>query len=171
MYLMMAGDDQRKTVVVTGCSEGGLGYALARAFAKEGFHVFATVRDPAKASSLAGDHIEVLQLEVTSQESVDSCVAKVKEKTQGKGLDVLVNNAGACFIMPLLETPLEEGRRLFDVNVWSMLEVTQAFAPLLIDAKGTVLNISSLAGAVRMAWQGACGNLPALEYEANVLFT
>ena len=151
----MANGKPRRTALVTGCSEGGLGYALAKAFANEGFHVFATVRNPSTANLPRDDHIEVLPLEVTSQGSIDECVAKVKETTGRRGLDILVNNAGVGFIMPLLDTDIEDSKKLFDVNVWGVLAVTQAFAPMLIEARGTVLNISSLAGAVRMAWQGA----------------
>ncbi len=143
----------KKTVLITGCSEGGLGAALARAFHQQGFHVFATVRNPAKAASLASDDIEILPLEVTSKESILQCAETVKAKTGGT-LDVLVNNAGAIFMMPLLDASIEESKNLYDVNVWGMLAVTQAFAPLLIKSKGAVLNISSIAGAVRLAWQG-----------------
>lgn len=150
----MASRSPSKTVLVTGCSEGSLGHALATAFANKGFHVFATVRNPSTASFLDGDHIEILPLEVASQESINACVAKVKEKTGSKGLDILVNNAGVGFIMPLLDTSIEKSKRLFDVNVWGTLAAIQAFAPLIIQAKGTIVNISSLAGAVRVAWQG-----------------
>ncbi|KAI1502207.1 hypothetical protein F5X99DRAFT_427585 [Biscogniauxia marginata] len=144
----------KKTVLITGCSEGSLGAALAVAFARHNFHVFATVRDPAKAASLASHpDIEILSLEVTSSSSISSCAAVVEKKTGGR-LDILVNNAGIMFVMPLLDTSIEESKKLFDVNVWGMLAVTQAFAPMLVRSKGVILNISSIAGAVRMAWQG-----------------
>ncbi|KAK4043911.1 hypothetical protein C8A01DRAFT_12662 [Parachaetomium inaequale] len=143
------------TVLITGCSDGGLGAALAEAFARRGFHVLATLRDPAKAAALASPpgRIEVLPLDVTDTASIASCAAAVATKTGGR-LDVLVNNAGSMFIMPLLDTDVAEGKRLFDVNVWGMLAVTQAFAPMLVRARGVMLNIASIAGAVRMAWQG-----------------
>ncbi len=152
---MIAENAKKRTVLITGCSEGGLGFALCRAFAQEGCHVFATARDPTKAASLEKDGIcEVLSLDVTSRQSIDECVARVRQNTGSKGLDVLVNNAGVGLTAPLLDTSIDEARHLFEVNVWGMLAVTQAFAPLLIEAKGSILNISSLAGAVSMAWQG-----------------
>lgn len=151
----------KKFVLVTGCSEGGLGHALAKAFVAEGCHVFATVRDTAKAASLASDdNITVLPLEVTSSESIEACLAGVRQATKGR-LDILVNNAGVGLVMPLLDTSIDEARRLFDVNVWGMLAITQAFAPLLLQARGAILNISSIAGAVRMAWQGVYRRLRA----------
>ncbi|AEO64807.1 uncharacterized protein THITE_2086300 [Thermothielavioides terrestris NRRL 8126] len=133
------------TVLITGCSDGGLGAALAEAFARRGFHVLATLRNPAKAAELASHPgIEVLSLDVTDTASIASCAAAVATKTGGR-LDVLVNNAGSMFVMPLLDTDLAESKRLYDVN---------AFAPMLVRSRGVVLNIASIAGAVRMAWQG-----------------
>ncbi|KAL9112781.1 MAG: hypothetical protein Q9227_003084 [Pyrenula ochraceoflavens] len=146
----------KRTVLVTGCSEGGLGSALALAFARHGFHVFATLRDPARTdvSLKQQSDIEVMALDVTDSSSIAACAATVEKKTDSRGLDVLVNNAGAMFVMPLLDTNIQRARQLYEVNVWGMLSVTQAFAPMLVRAKGVILNIASIAGAVRMAWQG-----------------
>ena len=154
----MATPGKVPTVLITGCSQGGLGAALAEAFARHGFHVLATLRDPAKAPELPSSgpdagHIEVLPMDVTDEASIASCAATVAKKTDGR-LDILVNNAGGMFVMPLLDTDLAESKKLFDVNVWGMLAVTQAFAPMLVRSQGVVLNIASIAGAVRMAWQG-----------------
>lgn len=147
----------KKTVLVTGCSQGSLGSALALAFTHHGFHVFATLRDPSKLDRSLQNHddIEVSSLDVTNSSSISACAASVKEKTGDRGLDVLVNNAGAMFVMPLLDTNIEKAKQLYDVNVWGLLAVTQAFAPMLVRAKGVILNIASIAGAVRMAWQGS----------------
>lgn len=74
-----------KTVLITGCSEGGLGAALSLAFQQQGCHVFATFRDPAKAGSLAGEHgtnIDVLPLDTTSKESIGACLEAVKRKDE-----------------------------------------------------------------------------------------
>ncbi|KAK4244510.1 hypothetical protein C7999DRAFT_43825 [Corynascus novoguineensis] len=152
----MAPPANTPTVLITGCSDGGLGAALAEAFARRGFRVLATLRDPAKAGGLAkhpSGRIEVLPLDVTDTTSIASCAAKVSAQTGGR-LDILVNNAGSMFVMPLLDSDLAECKRLFDVNVWGLLAVTQAFAPMLVRSRGVVLNIASIAGAVRLAWQG-----------------
>ncbi|KAK6078939.1 IBR finger domain protein (short-chain dehydrogenase) [Seiridium cupressi] len=148
-------DPNTKTVLITGCSEGGLGSALCKAFLHVGCHVFVTVRNPAKAAYLYGDaRCEILALDVASRESIDTCVSQIRKRLNGKGLDILVNNAGIGLTAPLLDTSIDEAKMLFDVNVWGLLAVTQAFASLLIEARGTILNISSIAGAVQMAWQG-----------------
>ncbi|KAI4860613.1 putative short-chain dehydrogenase/reductase [Hypoxylon rubiginosum] len=145
----------RPTALITGCSPGGLGFELVGAFEARGFHVFATARSPSKIleASPVGADVEVLALDVTSPESVAKCLEHVRKRTGGR-LDVLVNNAGMILLGPLVHVSIEEARKLYDVNVFGTLAVSQAFAPLLARARGVVLNVSSLAGAVPMAWQG-----------------
>jgi NAD(P)-dependent dehydrogenase (short-subunit alcohol dehydrogenase family) len=143
-----------KTVLITGCSDGGLGAAMAKAYRARGFRVFAAVRNIAKAGSLSEiKGIEILELEVTSEESIRQC-AKAVEKLTGGSLDILVNNAGVCIIMPLLDTSLDEAKKLYDVDVWGILAMAQAFAPMLIKAKGVMCNISSVSGELIFAWSG-----------------
>ena len=90
----------RKTILITGCSDGGLGAALAVAFSESGHRVFATARDPSRMSNLQLQQVETLQLDVLSEESLSACVAEVRQLTGGS-LDILVNNAGAGYNMPL----------------------------------------------------------------------
>lgn len=145
-----------KTVLITGCSEGGLGAALALAFQQQGYHVFATLRNPAKAGSLTGEHgtnIDVLPLDTTSKDSISACLEEVKKKTNK--LDVLVNNAGTGVTMPLLHTPIDQAKAIYEVNVWGTLSLVQAFSPLLFESKeGVIMNVCSVVGAATLAWQG-----------------
>lgn len=148
-----------KSVLITGCSHGGLGAAMAQSYHARGFRVFATLRNMAKAGSLAGiPGIEILELEVTSEESIRQC-AKAVEKLTGGSLDVMVNNAGIDTTMPLLDTSIEEAKKMYDTNVWAILAMAQAFAPMLIKAKGVLCNISSVSGELVFAWQGMFGFL------------
>jgi 1-acylglycerone phosphate reductase len=143
-----------KTVVVTGCSNGGLGAAMAKAYQARGFRVFATLRNRAKVGSLADiEGIEILELDVTSEESVYQC-AKAVEKLTGGSLDILVNNAAISTIMPLLDTSVDDAKKMYDSNVWAVLLMTQAFAPMLIKSRGTICNISSVSSELVFAWQG-----------------
>jgi NAD(P)-dependent dehydrogenase (short-subunit alcohol dehydrogenase family) len=104
-------------VLITGCSQHGLGHALAVAFQKAGFRVFATARDVGRMAGLADlEGVECLELDVCDEESIRKCVAKVEALTKkGEGgeegneegsLDCLVNNAGggmifqSCSIFP-----------------------------------------------------------------------
>jgi 1-acylglycerone phosphate reductase len=143
-----------KTVLVTGCSDGGLGAAMAKVYAAKGFRVFASLRNKAKAGSLAGiDGIEVVELEVTSVQSVQQCAQTIAKRTGGT-LDILVNNAGVNAIVPLLDANLDDAKKVFDANVWSVVAMAQAFTPMLVKAKGTMCNVSSVSGEMVFAWAG-----------------
>ncbi|KAI9705381.1 MAG: hypothetical protein M1820_005211 [Bogoriella megaspora] len=136
-----------KSVLVTGCSQGGIGAGLAEAFRDKGYHVFATARTPTKIpQSLAqAQDVTILPLDVLSSEAIDAAVASVAKVTDGK-LDVLVNNSGVVMVKPALDVSIQEGKRLFDTNYWAFLAMIQAFAPLLIKAKGCVVNNTSASG-------------------------
>ena len=145
---------QKKTVLITGCSANGIGHAMAKNFHHQGFYVFATARDPPKTADLAElSDVEILELDVTVPKTIAHCKEVVAKRTGGR-LDVLVNNAGVEVNCPLLDTDITEAKRLYDVNVWGPLAMVQAFAPLLIEAKGVVFNQSSIDGALNMVWAG-----------------
>jgi 1-acylglycerone phosphate reductase len=133
-----------KSVLITGCSANGIGAGLAEVFQEKGYHVFATLRNPAKIpSSLAkSTNVTVLNLDVLSSESIAAAVESVKQETNGK-LDVLINNSGAVLVAPGLDTKIEQGKELFNLNFWAPMAMLQAFAPLLIEAKGCVVNNTS----------------------------
>lgn len=93
-------------------------------------------------------NITLLPLDVTSAADVASAVEAVKSETGGK-LDYLVNNSGRQYWMPLLDSDLDEGKALFEVNFWGVLRTIQAFAPLLIAAEGgTVVNVGSIVASL-----------------------
>jgi 1-acylglycerone phosphate reductase len=142
------------SVLITGCSAGGIGSALALAFRKRGLSVFATGRDLSKLSHLADlSNITLLPLNPTSALSVDAAVEKVKAATGGK-LDYLVNNAGQTIITPTLDFDIETAKNMYDINVWGTLRVMQAFSDLVIAAKGTFINICSISTSVNTPWMG-----------------
>ncbi|KAK9320927.1 hypothetical protein V1517DRAFT_340297 [Lipomyces orientalis] len=141
-----------KSVLITGCSDGGIGSALALAFQKRGLHVFATARTISKMSRLDGlPCVTLVTLDVTNYASITSAVEIVKSATGGT-LDYLVNNSGVGYVMPTLDVDIEEAKRVFDVNVWGLLAVTQAFAPLVIATNGSIVNISSVGGLLYPPW-------------------
>jgi 1-acylglycerone phosphate reductase len=135
-----------QSVLITGCSSG-IGHALAREFKSRGFRVFATARKTESIADLAALGIETLSLEATSSESITALKTEITSRTGGK-LDYLVNNAGRNYTVPALEVELEEIEATFAVNVFAVMRMTQAFAPLLIEAKGSVVMIGSLAGVM-----------------------
>jgi 1-acylglycerone phosphate reductase len=124
-------NQKRRTVLITGCSDGGLGSALAVEFHKDpSIRVVATARNPAKLARLATLGIETLTLDVLDSSSITACVAEVSRLTNGR-LDMLVNNAGAGYSMPLMDISVPAAQSLFNLNVWSYIPVSQAFLPLL----------------------------------------
>lgn len=131
----------KRTVLITGCSDGSLGAGLALAFHKAGLHVYATARNPAKLTAVRAAGIETLPLDVCDAASIAACVAQVP------ALDVLVNNAGATYLMPVSDLSLAKARALFDLNVWSYLAVTQAFLPLLLRSSRGAMVLNQTSGA------------------------
>ena len=144
-------NNRQKTVLITGCSEGGVGDALAQRFHIAGYRVFATARDTKKLINLFPG-IEKLALDVTS-DNIKDCVKEVSRLTDGK-LDMLVNNAGIGYIMPLSDADLHTAREVFEVNVFAQLAVTQAFLPLILKSKGVIVNQTSIASVINSPMQG-----------------
>ena len=141
-----------KSVLITGCSEGGIGSALVESFHNRGLHVFATARSLPKMIHLKKlPRVTLLSLDVTSSSDIAAAVEAVKAETGGT-LDFLVNNSGIAYVMPTLDAPIGEAKRIFDTNLWGVLAVTQAFAPFLIAAKGSIVNLSSISGYVNAPW-------------------
>ncbi|KAJ4419044.1 hypothetical protein N0V82_005167 [Gnomoniopsis sp. IMI 355080] len=143
--------NKQKTALITGCSEGGIGHALALEFSRRGVHVFATARTPSKMASLETiPNITLLAMDVTSQASIDSAAKAVINADIGAGetLDYLVNNAGGQVVMPVLDLDMNVARQMYEVNFWGMLAVIKTFAPLVIKAKGTIANLSSIGASL-----------------------
>ena len=83
----------RKTVLITGCSEGGIGHNLALEWNSKGHWVFATARNVDSMTGLQDVGIECLAMDVTETESLKTVKEQIEDKTGGT-LDILVNNAG-----------------------------------------------------------------------------
>jgi 1-acylglycerone phosphate reductase len=85
--------NSKKSVLITGCSAGGIGSALAEIFHHHGWLVFATARDLNKAQHLKALGCEIILLDVMNDETIQAAVKVVQNKGGGK-LDMLINNAG-----------------------------------------------------------------------------
>ncbi len=153
---------QQRSVVITGTSTG-IGWGAAKILLGRGFRVFGSLRKPADAQRLKaefGDDFVPLLFDVTDEAAVYAAAAKVRAALAGETLAGLVNNAGVAVPGPLLEVPIEEFRRQFEVNLIGVVTVTQAFAPLLgTDAElhgkpGRIVNISSVGGRTATPFVG-----------------
>ncbi|KAJ5304897.1 U2 snRNP component prp10 [Penicillium atrosanguineum] len=158
------------SVLITGCSDGGIGSGLALVFQERGYHVFATVRDPEKASALKNlPNVTLLTLEVTHLSDILAAKHIVSVQTGGI-LSYLINNAGRNHFMPLLDEDIDTAKEIFNINVWGPLAMTQAFAPLLMKANGTLVNITSIAGHGAIPTLGSYGaSKRCQEHMADVL--
>jgi len=140
-------------VVVTGASTG-IGACSARHLAGRGFRVFGTVRRAEDAGALERVGVTALRMDVTDTGSIARARAEVERALAGAPLLGLVNNAGIPAAGPLELLPLDELRRVLEVNVVGAVAVTQAFLPLLKPARGRVVNISSVAGRSALPFMG-----------------
>ena len=146
----------RLTAVVTGASSG-IGAATARRLAAEGYAVVAAARRADRLAALV-DELggTAVRCDVTDPAQVEELAEVV-----GPRLDVLVNNAGAAYGQaPVAEADPEDWRRMYEVNVLGLLQVTRALLPALVaSGAGTIVNMGSTAG--RVAYEGGAGYVAA----------
>ena len=144
--------------IVTGCSSG-IGLRTAVELARRGDHVYATMRDPARAGPLeeaassAGVSVVVGQLDVTDDGSVARLVDRVSSE-EGR-IDALVNNAGRGFMGLVEETSDDELHAIFDTNVFGPLRTIRAVLPVMrATGGGRIVNVSSVNGNCPAAFAG-----------------
>jgi NAD(P)-dependent dehydrogenase (short-subunit alcohol dehydrogenase family) len=136
--------EARKAVLVTGASTG-IGRKITERLAAAGFFVFAGARKEADLKELdAIDNVDGVRLDVTKPEEIAAAVETVRKS--GRGLYAVVNNAGVAIVGPALQTSDEDFDFIFEVNVYGPFRVTKAFAPLVIESRGRIVNIGSISG-------------------------
>jgi NAD(P)-dependent dehydrogenase (short-subunit alcohol dehydrogenase family) len=140
--------------VITGASTG-IGRAAVKVLAARGWRVFAAVRKSADADSLGrefGEAVAPLIVDVTDAAAVRAAADEVRAGLAGRTLQGLVNNAGMGGGGPLAHEPVDQIRRVFEVNVFGAVTVSQAFIPLLgadrtlTGGPGRIVNITSVGG-------------------------
>ncbi len=130
-----------KTVMITGAGSG-FGKGASLALAERGHRVIATTETDAQAEELRA---EAPQLTVEKLDITTADVAKADDWD----VDVLINNAGAGQTGPMADVPIDRVRRLFDVNVFGTLAVTQHVLPRMVaKGAGRVIIVSSIAGVM-----------------------
>ena len=142
----------KKNILITGTSTG-VGFESSILFAKNNYKVYATMRNLKKAEALKKRieeenlDIELLSLDVTSIESIQSAVNIIIEK-DGK-IDVLLNNAGAGFAKTTEQSTEEEIRWVTEVNYHGVVFCTQAVLPFMRKQKsGQIISVTSVGGLV-----------------------
>jgi NADP-dependent 3-hydroxy acid dehydrogenase YdfG len=149
-----------QTILITGASSG-FGRLTAERLAALSHKVFAGFRSVGArkqvAEGLRAKQIEVIELDVADQSSVDSAVSEVLEKSGGK-LDVVINNAGLTAAGISETFTAEQTRDMFEVNVFGVQRVLRATLPTLrAQRSGLVVNIGSILGRVTLPFFGLYG--------------
>ncbi len=142
----------QKVALVTG-SSSGIGLEAALALAKDGYHTFASMRDTSKVGELENAvkkenlPIEVIELDVNKEESIISAIKKVIDSA-GR-LDVLVNNAGYGQFGCTEDVSVDDFRKQFETNFFSIVRIIQEVAPIMRKQNsGNIINISSVVGRI-----------------------
>jgi len=146
-----------KVALVTG-SSSGIGLETVLSLARDGYHTFASMRNVGKAGEL--EHaakkenlpVEIIELDVDKEESIISAVKKVV--TKNGRLDVLVNNAGYGQFGCTEDLTINDFRKQFETNFFSIVRIIQEVAPIMRKQNsGNIINISSVVG--RMGLPGS----------------
>ncbi|XP_026180975.1 17-beta-hydroxysteroid dehydrogenase type 1 [Mastacembelus armatus] len=175
----------KKVVLITGCSSG-IGLSLAVRLASDSdkaYKVYATMRNLAKKERLVEcvkdlhkDTLDVLQMDVTDQQSI----LNVRDRVVEKRVDILVCNAGVGLMGPLEVQSSESLRHILEVNVVGTIRTIQAFLPeMKAQRQGHILVTGSIGGlhglpfnevycASKFAIEGACESLAILLQHFNI---
>ncbi|CAL1282018.1 unnamed protein product [Larinioides sclopetarius] len=141
---------KRKAILITGCARG-FGKHIAKHLDSKGFHVFASCLNPNSSGAddlrkSCSSRLQILQLDVTKDESVEKAVQYVKANLGSCELWAVINNAGIQkgFLTEL--TRIQDFEDTMEVNAFGQVRVTKAFLPLLRRSRGRVINMASLGG-------------------------
>ena len=145
-----------KTILVTGTS-AGFGRLIATTLAKEGHQVIAAMRKTnsrnAGAAAELSDlpNVEVVEMDVTSTDSVNEAISQTLDKYDR--IDVLVNNAGIGSVGYLEAMSIDQMKNVFEVNLWGYIRTIQAVLPAMRKQKaGLIINISSSLGILSVPY-------------------
>lgn len=139
-----------KVVLITGASEG-IGAACADAFRRRGARLALTARSGERLRSVGGPEAVTVAGDITAAETRQGIVETTLQRCGS--IDVLVNSAGVGLYAEAWQAPIEDVRRMFELNFFALLEMVQLVAPVMRRQKrGTIVNIGSIAGKVTLPW-------------------
>jgi len=138
--------EQKQTALVTGASSG-MGRETAIRLAEKGFQVIAAARRIDRLNELAEQFQNITPMQVDISQSEDIEVFCDYISTLPMPVSVLINNAGYSIRGALEDVPMEAIKRIFEVNLFALIRITQACLPGMRNLrKGTIVNLSSIAG-------------------------
>ncbi|RYG96174.1 MAG: SDR family NAD(P)-dependent oxidoreductase, partial [Alphaproteobacteria bacterium] len=134
------------TALITGATSG-IGEATARAFVEAGWHVIGTGRRADRLAALAselGERFHAAEFDVRDEAARDAALDALPAKFQG--IDLLINNAGLALGMePAQKAKLSNWTTMIDTNITALVSMTHKLLPQLVERKGAIINISSVA--------------------------
>lgn len=146
--------DERKTILITGCSSG-IGLHCAKRLQETGWQVIATARKPEDIAMLEELGVHALQLDYTSSKSIQDCFTRAMEITGGR-LDALFNNGAYGQAGAVEDLSTEALRAQFEANFFGWHELTNLCVPVMRSQKsGRIVHCSSILGFVPYRWRGA----------------
>lgn len=151
-----------KTAIVTGAT-AGIGEATARALVGAGWQVIVTGRRADRLARLVeelGDVAHAAVFDVRDEAARDAALDALPERF--RGIDLLVNNAGlALGTAPAQRADLAQWRTMIDTNVTALVAITHRLLPTLIERRGAIINIASVAGTYPYAGGNVYGGTKA----------
>ena len=149
-----------RSAAITGAG-GGLGRDIALGLAEKGYAVFGTAMTEGEIQDLksaSGGRVSLAVCDITKEPSVKALARSVSVALgDGRGLDVLISNAGILTPGPLEVLSLDAIRREFDVNVFGALSVMTAFLPALRKARGRIVQVSTWTARLPLPFNGPSG--------------
>jgi NAD(P)-dependent dehydrogenase (short-subunit alcohol dehydrogenase family) len=161
-----------RSAAITGAGSG-LGRDIALGLAEKGYAVFGTATTEAEVQDLrsaSGGRASLALCDITKEQDVKAWAGRVSAALgDGRGLDLLISNAGILTPGPIEVLPLDAVRREFDVNVFGALSVMNAFLPALRRARGRIVQISTWTASLPLPFNGPSGaSKAAMEVFATV---
>jgi len=136
--------------LITGGSEG-IGAACAAEFRRSGARLSLTARSENKLKAIGGPDAVITAGDLTEESTRQLAVKRTIARFGA--IDILINNAGVGLYYPSWRTPIEEARRLMELNFFALLGMTQLVVPHMRERRaGTIVNIGSVAGKMPLPW-------------------
>src|SRR5882757_9714604 len=164
-------NQKQRSAAITGAG-GGLGRDIALGLAAKGYRVFCTAMAGAEITDLqqaSGGKVALSICDITDEKSVQNWARGVSDTIGAAGLDLLISNAGILTPGPIEILPLTAIRREFEVNVFGVMSVINAFLPALRKACGRIMQISTWTASLPLPFNGPSGaSKAAMEVFATV---
>src|SRR5258706_13519810 len=155
---MSTSGPRKRSAAITGAGSG-LGRDIALGLAAKRYRVFGTAMSSEEIADLkqaSGGAVTLSECDITDEGAVKAWASEVATQNDG-GLDLLISNAGILTPGPLEVLPLSAIRREFEVNVFGALAVVNAFLPALREARGRIVQVSTMTATLPFPFNGPSG--------------